>query len=57
MNVREVVQLSGSWDDDRDALGDLNKMVMPILISSLEFDIQKASEEAKFAIDSGVSKL
>jgi len=55
MNVREVVQLSGSWDDERDALGELNKTVMPILISSLDFDIQKAAEESKQIIDSGVS--
>lgn len=54
MNVREVVQLSGSWDDERDALGELNKTVMPILISSLDFDIQKAAEETKQTIDSGV---
>ncbi|CAO3613695.1 unnamed protein product [Mucor fragilis] len=53
MNVREVVQLSGSWDDERDALGELNKTVMPILISSLDFDIQKAAEETKQMIDSG----
>ncbi|KAG1072863.1 hypothetical protein G6F42_025868 [Rhizopus arrhizus] len=53
MNVREVVQLSGSWDDERDALGELNKTVMPILISSLDFDIQKAAEESKQIIDSG----
>lgn len=55
MNVREVVQLSGSWDDERDALGELNKTVMPILISSLDVDIQKAAEETKQAIESGVS--
>lgn len=56
MNVREVVQLSGSWDDERDALGELNKTVMPILIASLEFDIQKAAEEVKQIIESGVSR-
>jgi hypothetical protein len=55
MNVREVVQLSGSWDDERDALGELNKTVMPILIASLDFDIQKAAEEVKQIIESGVS--
>lgn len=55
MNVREVVHLSGSWDDERDALGELNKTVMPILISSLDFDIQAASEQVKQTIESGVS--
>lgn len=55
MNVREVVQLSGSWDDERDALGELNKTVMPILIASLDYDIQQAAEEVKQVIESGVS--
>ncbi|KAI7895572.1 armadillo-type protein [Mucor mucedo] len=53
MNVREVVHLSGSWDDERDALGELNKTVLPILISSLDFDIQDASEQVKQTIESG----
>ncbi|GAA5801878.1 hypothetical protein HPULCUR_007335 [Helicostylum pulchrum] len=53
MNVREVVQLSGSWDDERDALGELNKTVMPILIASLDYDIQQAAEEVKQVIESG----
>ncbi|KAI9364803.1 armadillo-type protein [Pilaira anomala] len=53
MNVREVVQLSGSWDDERDALGELNKTVMPILIASLDYDIQNASEQVKQVIESG----
>ncbi|KAI8644157.1 armadillo-type protein [Parasitella parasitica] len=53
MNVREAVKLSGLWDDERDALGELNKIVIPILISSLDFDIQRAAEETKQAIDSG----
>lgn len=55
MNVREVVQLSGSWDDERDALGELNKIIMPILIVSLDYDIQKAADEVKQTIESGVS--
>lgn len=55
MNVREVVQLSGSWDDERDALGELNKIIMPILIISLDYDIQNAANEVKQIIESGVS--
>lgn len=55
MNVREVVQLSGPWDDERDALGELNKTVLPILTTSLDFNIQKAAEEVKQIIESGVS--
>lgn len=53
MNVREVVQLSGSWDDERDALGELNKIIMPILIISLDYDIQNAANEVKQIIESG----
>ncbi|KAI8975665.1 armadillo-type protein [Mycotypha africana] len=53
MNIREIVQLSGSWDDERDAVEELNRKFMPILISSLDFDIQNAANECKVAIDSG----
>ncbi|KAI9473535.1 MAG: armadillo-type protein [Benjaminiella poitrasii] len=53
MNVREVVQLSGSWAEEHDALGELNKTMMPILLSALDFDIQKAAEELKQTFESG----
>ncbi|KAI8083106.1 armadillo-type protein [Halteromyces radiatus] len=53
MNVKEVVQLSGSWDDDRDALGELNKKIIPILVASLDYDIQAAAEKSVAAVQSG----
>ncbi|KAI9301750.1 armadillo-type protein [Cunninghamella echinulata] len=54
MNLKEVVQLSGSsWDDDRDALSELNKTVLPILVSSLDFDIQEAANQTIAAVQSG----
>ncbi|KAI8372651.1 armadillo-type protein [Choanephora cucurbitarum] len=53
MNVREIVQLSGSWDDERDALGELHKIVLPPLMACLEYDIQKAAEEIKRIVDQG----
>ncbi|KAI8090914.1 armadillo-type protein [Gilbertella persicaria] len=53
MNVREVVQLSNAWDDERDALHELHKMVLPPLMACLDYDIQKAAEETKAVIDSG----
>ncbi|KAI8336346.1 armadillo-type protein [Chlamydoabsidia padenii] len=53
MNVKEVVQLSGSWDDERDALTELNKTVLPILVASLDYDIQAAAEKTVTATQSG----
>ncbi|CAO3617277.1 unnamed protein product [Cunninghamella blakesleeana] len=53
MNLKEVVQLSGSWDDDRDSLSELNKTILPILVSSLDFDIQEAANQTIAAIQSG----
>ncbi|ORZ14795.1 armadillo-type protein [Absidia repens] len=53
MNVKEVVQLTGSWDDERDALTELNKIILPILVSSLDFDIQQAAEKTLAALSSG----
>lgn len=53
MNVKEVVQFSGSWDDERDGLAELNKTVLPILVASLDYDIQGAAEKSVAAIQSG----
>jgi hypothetical protein len=53
MNVKEVVQISGSWDDESDALAELNKMVLPILVASLDYDVQAAAEKSVAAIQSG----
>ncbi|KAG0166448.1 hypothetical protein DFQ28_007283 [Apophysomyces sp. BC1034] len=53
MNVREVLRVSGSWDDEKDPLNELNKTVLPILISSLDYDIQAAAEQSLAAVQSG----
>ncbi|KAI8065835.1 armadillo-type protein [Gongronella butleri] len=52
-NVKEVVQLSGSWDEEQDALSELNKTVMPILVSCLDYDIQEAADKTAAAVQSG----
>ncbi|CAO3598218.1 unnamed protein product [Absidia cylindrospora] len=53
MNIKEVVQLTGSWDDERDAMTELNKIVLPILVASLDYDIQEAAEKTVTALQSG----
>ncbi|ORX43716.1 ARM repeat-containing protein [Hesseltinella vesiculosa] len=53
MNIKEVVELSGSWAEEQDALSELNKTVMPILVSCLDFDMQKAADQTIAATQSG----
>ncbi|KAL0092510.1 armadillo-type protein [Phycomyces blakesleeanus] len=53
MNLREVMRMSSSWDDDQDPLVELNKMVLPVLISSLDYDLQVAAEQSLVAANSG----
>jgi hypothetical protein len=55
MNVRDVVRLSSSWDDDDDAVGELNKLLVPVLMKALDFDIQQAATNTISAVSSGVS--
>lgn len=57
MNVRDVVQLSSSWDEDNDTGGELNKLLVPVLIKALDFDIQQAATNTISAVSSGVSTL
>lgn len=57
MNVRDVVRLSSSWDDDNDTVGELNKLLVPVLIKALDFDIQQAATNTISAVSSGVSTL
>ncbi|RUS17101.1 hypothetical protein BC937DRAFT_90414 [Endogone sp. FLAS-F59071] len=45
MNIRETIR-STSWDETVDPVAEVNKLVMPILASSLDYDLQKAAEEA-----------
>lgn len=57
MNVREVIQMAESWDDKQDGSSELNKTVLPILVSALEYDIQEAAEKTLAAVRSGVSQV
>lgn len=45
INIRETIR-STSWDETVDPVAEVNKLVMPILASSLDYDLQKAAEEA-----------
>jgi hypothetical protein len=56
MNVREVVRLSTSWDEEEaDTVGELNKILVPVLIKALDYDIQSAAVNTISAVQSGVS--
>lgn len=55
MNVREVVRLSTSWDEDSDAIGELHKLLVPVLIKALDYDIQNAVTHTVSAVESGVN--
>ncbi|RUS24322.1 hypothetical protein BC938DRAFT_473773, partial [Jimgerdemannia flammicorona] len=52
MNIRETIG-SASWDEENaDPAAEVNKLVMPVLTESLEFDLQRAAEEAVRAVTS-----
>ncbi|KAF7721012.1 hypothetical protein EC973_005562 [Apophysomyces ossiformis] len=53
MNLREVLRVSTSWDDEKDPLNELNKTVLPILVASLDYDIQAAAQQTLAAVQSG----
>ncbi|KAG1473418.1 hypothetical protein G6F56_000961 [Rhizopus delemar] len=53
LNIREVINMSGSWDDEADTTSDLHKAVIPILTNALNYDIQEAANKATAAIQSG----
>ncbi|KAI9488024.1 armadillo-type protein [Zychaea mexicana] len=52
-NIREVVLTQETWDDSQDGSSELNKTLLPILSSSLNFDIQEAAEKTISAMKSG----
>jgi hypothetical protein len=54
LNIRQVVQLSSAWDDDVDEIAELHKIVIPVLVKALEYDIQQAAENTMSAVNSGV---
>lgn len=54
INVRQVVRLTTSWDDDVDVVNELNKLLVPVLIKALDYDIQSAAINTVSAVQSGV---
>lgn len=57
MNIREVVRLPTSWDDESDEIEELHKLLVPVLIHALDYDIQTAAVNTVSAVQSGVSKV
>ncbi|KAI7856788.1 armadillo-type protein [Circinella umbellata] len=56
-NIREVVLATETWEEGQDGSSELNKILLPILSASLNFDIQEAAEKSIAAVKSGnVSK-
>ncbi|KAG2225776.1 hypothetical protein INT45_011444 [Circinella minor] len=52
-NIREVVLATETWEEGQDGSSELNKILLPILSASLNFDIQEAAEKS---IAANVSK-
>ncbi|KAG2192496.1 hypothetical protein INT47_009695 [Mucor saturninus] len=53
INVRQVVRLTTSWDEDVDVVNELNKLLVPVLIKALDYDIQSAAVNTVSAVQSG----
>lgn len=53
--MRDVVRLTTSWDEDIDAVAELNELLVPVLIKALDYDIQDAAKNTVSAVQSGVS--
>ncbi|CAO3653544.1 unnamed protein product [Mucor hiemalis] len=53
MNVREVVRLPTSWDEENDEIEELHKLLVPVLINALDYDIQAAAVNTVSAVQSG----
>lgn len=52
-----MVRLSSSWDDEQQDMGELNKLLVPVLIKALDYDIQDAATNTISAVQSGVRLL
>ncbi|KAI7868433.1 armadillo-type protein [Spinellus fusiger] len=52
MNVQEVMRMSNAWDDEQDPLIELNKAMLPVLVFSLDYNIQVAAEQSIVAFNS-----
>jgi hypothetical protein len=50
-----VVNISSTWDEDNDTLGELNKVIVPVLTKALHYDTQEAANRVIEAVQSGVS--
>lgn len=53
INIREVVKLNDSWDEDVDNVEELHKLLVPILVKALDYDIQEAATNCVSAVQSG----
>lgn len=55
VNIRDAVQVAEFWDEGQDGANELNKLILPVLVASLNYDIQEAAEKTSAAVTSGVS--
>ena len=54
INIRDVVRLSHSWEDEQEQ-DELHKLLVPVLVNALDYDIQEAANHALTALQSGVT--
>ncbi|KAI8326715.1 armadillo-type protein [Choanephora cucurbitarum] len=52
INIRDVVRLSHSWEDEQEQ-DELHKLLVPVLVNALDYDIQEAANHALRALQSG----
>lgn len=55
VNIRDAVQVAEFWDEGQDGASELNKLILPVLVASLNYDIQEAATKTTAAVTSGVS--
>ncbi|KAI7877836.1 ARM repeat-containing protein [Lichtheimia hyalospora FSU 10163] len=53
VNIRDAVQVAEFWDEGQDGASELNKLILPVLVASLNYDIQEAAEKTNAAVSSG----
>ncbi|KAI9312969.1 armadillo-type protein [Dichotomocladium elegans] len=53
VNIREAIQFTEFWDEGDDGASELNKMILPVLVESLNYDIQEAVRQVIHAVESG----
>ncbi|KAI8380805.1 armadillo-type protein [Blakeslea trispora] len=52
INIKDVVRLSNAWDEEEQP-DELNKLLVPVLVHALDYDIQEAATHTITAIQSG----